>query len=89
VIDPDLICQVGQRIREYQMVHRGKGWRELFAALGVDEETAAHMARHALEFTDEIEPKSFGFGLLFGLLTSLEVEPPKFSDADFAELLGG
>ncbi len=90
MIPHDTVCEIAQRIREYYLAHDTTALRELFDALGVDEDVAAHYFVHAQELApNRLQTLGFGYGLLMGLLTGIEVDPPKLSDHDLDELLRG
>jgi hypothetical protein len=90
MIEHDLVCDIADRIREYYLAHNTVALRELFDALGVDEDVAAHYFIHAQELSpNRLEAFSFGYGLLMGLLTRNEIDPPELTDHDLAELLKG
>lgn len=90
MIEHDLICDVAERVEEYYAAHNTVALRELYLALGVDEEVAAHYFKHARELAPkQLDVTSFGYGLLMGLLTGIEINPPELTDDDLRELLNG
>lgn len=86
-MDQDVICTVAQNIGD--ALDAGRTTKQLFAAADIDVDTARHIAEHAIQFKGDLEPASFGWGLLFGILLMNELRPPKLTDADLDELRNG
>jgi hypothetical protein len=84
----DDICTVARRIDDYRAI-TGRGLRGLFKSVDIDEEDLGHLARHASQLAD-LEPVSFAWGLLFGLMLAREQAPlEELTDHDLSELLQG
>lgn len=87
MIEPDAVCHAARRISDFAEIHGADcPLTELFAAVGIDEPTLAHMIRHTLELGIDIEPRTFIWGVLMGLLSADRTEIT-LTDHDISELL--
>lgn len=86
-MDQNVVCSTAQHITD--ALAMGRDTKQLFGAAGIDSETAVHIAEHAMQFKADLDPASFGWGLLFGIQLMGELHPPTLSDQDLNELRNG